>query len=292
MGVSGDVAQRKRSLFWIWFAIHTQLIARRIREQHVYAEILPWNAPEAQIVACQPAGIVLSGGPNSVYDAGAPGLPDHVVRLGTPVLGICYGMHLLAHALGGKVNPGAVREYGPADVDIMEAGVLFADLAPRQAVWMSHGDCVAALPPGFRVLARSADDIVAAMSDAEGRIYGVQFHPEVQHTPNGAAMLRHFLYDVCGCAGTWTPGAFIEDAVGRIRAQVGGGQVICGLSGGVDSAVVAALIHKAVDDQLTCIFVDTGLLRRDRSRSGQGHVQEALRMRLVMVDLPIVFWAR
>lgn len=263
---------------------YTQLIARRVREQRVYAEILPWNAPEAQVLARQPRGIILSGGPNSVYDAGAPDLPDYVIRMGTPILGICYGMHLLAHALGGQVVPGVAREYGPADVDILEPGALFAGLAARQAVWMSHGDRVEALPSGFRVLARSTGDIMAAIGGAEGRVYGVQFHPEVQHTPNGAAMLRHFLYDVCGCTGTWTPGAFIEDVVARIRAQVGDGQVVCGLSGGVDSAVAAALIHKAVGDQLTCIFVDTGLLRRDEAGQVKATFQEALGVRLVLVD--------
>ena len=276
--------QRETVIILDYGSQYTQLIARRVREQHVYAEILPWNTPEAQIVALEPLGLILSGGPNSVYDAGAPGLPDYIVHVNVPVLGICYGMHLLAHALGGQVVPGVEREYGPADVDIMEADVLFAGLATRQAVWMSHGDRVETLPPGFQVLARSTGNIVAAMRDREGRVYGVQFHPEVQHTPNGAAMLRHFLYDVCGCTGAWTPGAFIDDVVERIRAQVGDGQVVCGLSGGVDSAVVAALLHKAVGDQLTCIFVDTGLLRRDEAIQVKAMFQEAMQVHLVMVD--------
>ncbi len=278
------MAQRETIIILDYGSQYTQLIARRVREQHVYAEILPWNAPEAQVAARQPRGIILSGGPNSVYDAGAPGLPDYIVRMRVPILGICYGMHLLAHTLGGQVIPGDKREYGPAEVDILEANVLFAGLAAGQAVWMSHGDRIEALPPGFRVLARSTGNIVAAISDPEGRVYGVQFHPEVQHTPNGAAMLRHFLYNVCGCTGTWTPGAFIDDVVVRIRAQVGDGQVVCGLSGGVDSAVVASLIHKAVGDQLTCIFVDTGLMRRDEAAQVKATFQEALGIRLVMVD--------
>ncbi len=278
------MAQRETIIILDYGSQYTQLIARRVREQHVYAEILPWNAPEAQVAARQPRGIILSGGPNSVYDAGAPGLPDYIVRMRVPILGICYGMHLLAHTLGGQVIPGDQREYGPAEVDILEANVLFAGLAARQAVWMSHGDRIEALPSGFRVLARSTGNIVAAISDPEGRVYGVQFHPEVQHTPNGAAMLRHFLYNVCGCTGTWTPGAFIDDVVVRIRAQVGDGQVVCGLSGGVDSAVVASLIHKAVGDQLTCIFVDTGLMRRDEAAQVKATFQEALGIRLVMVD--------
>ncbi|HOT90283.1 MAG TPA: glutamine-hydrolyzing GMP synthase [Anaerolineae bacterium] len=263
---------------------YTQLIARRVREQHVYAEILPWDVAEAEVLTRRPRGIILSGGPNSVYDIGAPGLPDYVLRMQVPVLGICYGMHVLAQTLGGEVVPGVKREYGPAEMEILEANTLFAGLAARQAVWMSHGDRVETLPPGFRVLARSTGNIVAAMGDATGRVYGVQFHPEVQHTPNGAAMLRHFLYDVCGCSGTWTPGAFIEDVVKRIRAQVGAGQVVCGLSGGVDSAVTAALVHKAVGEQLTCIFVDTGLLRRDEAAQVKATFQEALHMHLVMVD--------
>ncbi|HOU14578.1 MAG TPA: glutamine-hydrolyzing GMP synthase [Anaerolineae bacterium] len=278
------MAQKEIIVILDYGSQYTQLIARRVREQHVYAEILPWNAPEAQIVARQPRGIILSGGPNSVYDVGAPGLPDYVIHIGTPVLGICYGMHLLAHALGGQVVHGDKREYGPAEVDILETDVLFAGLAARQAVWMSHGDRIEALPPDFRVLARSTGNIVAAIGDPAGRVYGVQFHPEVQHTPNGAAMLRHFLYAVCGCSGTWTPGAFIEDVVARIRAQVGDGQVVCGLSGGVDSAVAAALIHRAVGDQLTCIFVDTGLLRRDEAVQVKATFQETLGVRLVMVD--------
>ena len=270
---------------------YTQLIARRVREQRVYAEILPWNAPEAQVMARRPVGLILSGGPNSVYDAGAPILPDYVIRLDVPVLGICYGMHLLAHALGGKVTPGlatptaAAREYGPAEIDILETDTpLFAGLDARQTVWMSHGDRVEALPPGFRVLARSNSGVLAAVGDATGRVYGVQFHPEVKHTPHGAAMLRHFLYDMCGCHGAWTTEAFIEASVARVRAQVGDGQVVCGLSGGVDSAVVAALLHKAIGDQLTCIFVDTGLMRRDEATQVKATFQEALGIHLVMVD--------
>jgi GMP synthase (glutamine-hydrolysing) len=285
------VSQQETIVILDYGSQYTQLIARRVREQHVYAEILPWNAPEAQVMARRPMGLILSGGPNSVYDAGAPSLPDYVTRVDLPVLGICYGMHLLAHALGGQVVPGleasaaTTREYGPAEVDILETDTpLFAGLAAWQAVWMSHGDRVEALPPGFRVLARSSGGILAAIGDDAGRVYGVQFHPEVQHTHNGASMLRQFLYAVCGCHGMWTTEAFIEAAVARVRTQVADGQVVCGLSGGVDSAVVAALIHKAVGDQLTCIFVDTGLMRRDEAAQVKTTFQEALGVRLVMVD--------
>jgi len=270
---------------------YTQLIARRVREQQVYAEILPWNAPEAQVMVRNPVGLILSGGPNSVYGEGAPTLPDYVTHIDVPVLGICYGMHLLAHALGGQVVPGlatstaAAREYGPAEIDILATDApLFAGLDTRQSVWMSHGDRVEALPPGFRVLARSNSGVLAAVGNATGRVYGVQFHPEVKHTPHGAAMLQHFLYDVCGCHGAWTTEAFIEASVARVRAQVGDGQVVCGLSGGVDSAVVAAVIHKAIGDQLTCIFVDTGLMRRDEAAQVKATFQEALGIHLVMVD--------
>ncbi len=263
---------------------YTQLIARRVREQHVYAEILPWNTAEAHVVARQPRGIILSGGPNSVYDKEAPILPPYVLRMHKPVLGICYGLHLIAHTLGGRVVPGSEREYGPAEVDVIEAGELFAGLDRRQTVWMSHGDHIETLPPGFRLLASSTGNIVAAIGNPDAHIYGVQFHPEVQHTPNGSAILRRFLYEVCGCTGDWTPGSFIDEAIERIRLQVRGEQVVCGLSGGVDSAVTAALVHRAIGDQLTCIFVDTGLLRRHEAAQVKATFQEALGIRLVMVD--------
>jgi GMP synthase (glutamine-hydrolysing) len=264
---------------------YTQLIARRVREQHVYAEILPWFAPEARVMDLAPAGFILSGGPNSVYDEGAPSIPPYLLDAQLPIFGICYGMQVLAHHLGGEVVPGTAREYGPAVVRVAETpSPLLDSLTSPLSVWMSHGDRVAALPPGFEVLARSENEIVAAIGDERRRIYGTQFHPEVHHTPQGPEILHRFLYDLCGCRGSWTPAAFIEEAVGRIRAQVGDEAVILGLSGGVDSSVVAALIHKAVGDQLTCIFVDTGLLRRDEAQQVEATFREALGMRLVMVD--------
>ncbi len=288
---SATVSSQETIVILDYGSQYTQLIARRVREQQVYAEILPWNAPETQVMARHPVGLILSGGPNSVYNEGAPTLPDYVTRIDVPVLSICYGMHLLAHALGGKVVPGlatppaAAREYGPAEIDILATDTpLFAGLDARQTVWMSHGDRVEALPPGFRVLARSNSGVLAAIGDATGRVYGVQFHPEVKHTPHGSAMLRQFLYDVCGCHGTWTTEAFIEASVARVRAQVGDEQVVCGLSGGVDSAVVATLLHKAIGDQLTCIFVDTGLMRRDEAAQVKVTFQETMGVRLVMVD--------
>ncbi|MBN1247654.1 MAG: glutamine-hydrolyzing GMP synthase [Anaerolineae bacterium] len=264
---------------------YTQLIARRVREQRVYAEILPWYAEPETVAALAPKGLILSGGPNSVYDQGAPALPDHILQSRFPVLGICYGMQLLTQRLGGRVVPGTAREYGPAHVHVTQPpSALFADLPQVLPVWMSHGDRVESVPVGFRVLARSESDIIAAIGDEARQVYGTQFHPEVHHTPHGSEILRHFLYDICGCRGAWTPAAFIENAVTRIRDQVGQEHVVLGLSGGVDSAVVATLIHRAVGDQLTCIFVDTGLMRKDETQQVEATFHEALGIRLVMVD--------
>lgn len=264
---------------------YTQLIARRVREQKVYAEILPWYAEPGRVASLAPKGLILSGGPNSVYDDGAPTLPGYVLESQIPVLGICYGMQLLTQQLGGKVVSGSEREYGPANVKTgSPSSALFAGLPDVLPVWMSHGDRLDMPPEGFRVLARSDSEIVAAIGDDERRIYGTQFHPEVHHTPQGSVILHNFLYHVCGCRGSWTAEAFIESAVERVRAQVGEEHVVLGLSGGVDSAVVAALIHRAVGDQLTCIFVDTGLLRRDEGQQVEDTFHEALGIRLVMVD--------
>ncbi|MCD6284876.1 MAG: glutamine-hydrolyzing GMP synthase [Anaerolineae bacterium] len=279
------MAQRETIIILDYGSQTTQLIARRVRELHVYAEILPWYADPERVTALSPKGFILSGGPNSVYDENAPTLPDYVLDAQIPVLGICYGMQVLTQRMGGNVVPGAEREYGPAHVRVVDpVAPLFVGLPDSLPVWMSHGDRVEALPEGFRVLARSENDIVAAIGDDARRIYGTQFHPEVHHTPQGAEMLHRFLYDICGCAGTWTSEAFIEQAVARVRAQVGEKTVILGLSGGVDSAVVAALIQKAVGEQLTCIFVDTGLLRRDEAKQVEATFYEALGMKLVVVD--------
>ena len=209
----------------------------------------------------EPKALILSGGPNSVYDEGAPQVDPEALRAGIPVLGICYGMQLMAHHLGGEVAPSDHREYGPSLLEIDEPGDLFKGLASELPVWMSHGDKVLKLPPGFRAIARSGNSPVAAFSDGRG-LLGIQFHPEVVHTPAGKEILRNFLLDVCGCSGSWTAGSFIADATDSIRRQVGTGKVICALSGGVDSAVAATLIHQAIGDQLTCVFVDNGLLRR------------------------------
>ncbi len=263
----------------------SQLIARRLREAHVYCELFPWDTPPERVLALNPRGFVLSGGPASVYEAGAPTLPAYVLDSGRPVLGICYGMQLLTHALGGRVAPAQKREYGPARLRVQAPHTpLFADLPGTLAIWMSHGDRVERLPPGFEALAASDNSPYAAMGDVKRGLYGVQFHPEVIHTPDGAAMLRAFAVDVCGCTPDWTPGTFITESVEAIRRQVGGGQVVLGLSGGVDSAVTAALVHRAVGDQLTCIFVDTGMLRRGEPQQVVETFERTYGMRLVAVN--------
>jgi GMP synthase (glutamine-hydrolysing) len=240
----------------------SQLIARRIREANVYCELLPGTTPWSELEARRPAGVILSGGPASVYEPGAPQVDPALLRSGVPVLGICYGMQLIAHHLGGEVAPASRREYGPALLAVEDHARLFEGLPSELAVWMSHADHVLRLPPGFHVLASSTNAPLAAFSDGAGTL-GIQFHPEVHHTPQGRDILRNFLYRVCGCTGSWTAGAFIADATRSIAAQVGSGRVICALSGGVDSAVAATLIHRAVGDQLTCVFVNNGLLRRE-----------------------------
>lgn len=264
---------------------YTRLIARRVRELRVYAEILPWDVASERLTALNPIGIILSGGPNSVYEAAAPGLPEAVLALGVPVLGICYGMQLLTRALGGEVRPGVSREYGATEVTVLQPQhPLLAGLPPTLQVWMSHGDQVAAMPAGFVELARSQSGVVAAMADDRRRLFGLQFHPEVAHTPLGGEVLRRFLFDICGCAGDWTPAVFITATTARIRQQIGDGGVVCGLSGGVDSAVAAALVHRAVGERLTCIFVETGLLRQDEAAQVEATFRQTLGMRLVVVD--------
>ncbi|MBX6370176.1 MAG: glutamine-hydrolyzing GMP synthase [Rhodospirillales bacterium] len=242
----------------------TQLIARRVRESGVYSEIHPFSmAPEA-IEAFGPKAIILSGGPASVHEAASPLPPKKVFELGVPILGICYGEQAICQMLGGSVAPSEHREFGRAFLEVTDDCLLFEGVwekGAREQVWMSHGDRVEAIPPGFKVVGRSEGAPFAAIADDARRIYGVQFHPEVVHTPHGAKLLANFTHRVAGCKGDWTMAAFREQAKERVRAQVGKGKVICGLSGGVDSAVVAALLHEAIGDQLTCIFVDTGLLR-------------------------------
>ncbi|MGC9159399.1 MAG: glutamine-hydrolyzing GMP synthase [Terracidiphilus sp.] len=271
---------------------YTQLIARRIREQNVYSAVLPCTAPLSEIHALQPLGIVLSGGPSSVYDADAPVVDPKVLDLGVPVLGICYGLQFVVHALGGKVRSASKREYGHAEVTIEDgATALFDELPQSLAVWMSHGDEALELPAGFRRTAATANAL-AGIADEQRRIWAVQFHPEVHHTPLGARILRNFVFKICGAAGDWTPAHFIETTVEAIRAKVGADHVICGLSGGVDSSVAAVLVHKAIGNQLTCIFVNNGVLRKNEFESVQKNMRDRLGLNVVAVDASERFLAQ
>ena len=271
---------------------YAQLIARRVRELHVYSELLPFDTPWPEIAMRRPRAIILSGGPSSVYEAGAPRPDPALWEAGVPVLGICYGLHLMARELGGSVVSSARREYGPATITFTDDSPLFAGLGSEQQVWMSHGDSIVAPPPGFRPAASTGSTPFAAMSDPARRLYGIQFHPEVGHTPRGRDVLRNFVIGVAGARPTWTAANFIESTVDEIRTRVdthardagGTGLVICALSGGVDSAVAASLVHRAVGDRLTCIYVDHGLMRKKESELLRATFEQNLGMRLVMVD--------
>jgi GMP synthase (glutamine-hydrolysing) len=264
-------------------AQYAQLIARRVREAHVYSEIVPRDMPISEMLARRPAGIIFSGGPASVHVDGAPSIDPAVYDAGVPVLGICYGAQLVAQQLGGEVARTGVAEYGRTDLQVTERSALFGDLPFQQDVWMSHADSIVAAPAGFRVTARTDAVPVAALEDPERAVYGVQFHPEVAHTPRGQEILKHFLYDVCGCRPRWTMTSIVEKSVEAIRAQVGGEKVICGLSGGVDSAVAAALVHRAIGNQLTCVFVDTGLMRAGESEQVEDTFRRQFQVDLVHV---------
>jgi GMP synthase (glutamine-hydrolysing) len=270
---------------------YTQLIARRLRELSVYSEIWPPDTPAEKIRARQPAGIILSGGPKSVSDAGAPKCDAAVFDVGTPVLGICYGMQLMAHTLGGTVAPAAQREFGHATVSVLPDAALFAGVPPHVRVWASHGDFVAAPPAGFSILATSSNAPVAAMANTDRSLYALLFHPEVVHTEHGLDILRNFAYGVCGCTGDWTMASFVEEATQKIRAQVGGGKVVCALSGGVDSTVAALILHRAIGKQLTCIFVDNGVLRLNEAAQIVKRF-ERLRLPLAFVDATATFLDR
>ncbi len=265
---------------------YTQLIARRIREQRVYCEIHPCTLPMERIRAMAPRAVVLSGGPASVFQDGAPSMNVGVFELGVPVLGICYGMQLFCHLLGGKVERADEREYGPARIEVVQKTGLLEpfDAGEQVDVWMSHGDRVAALPPGFEPLARTDSTPFAAAADLRRHIYGVQFHPEVVHTPRGVEMLAAFLFDVAHLEPTWTPVSFVDETVARVRARVGSKAVICGLSGGVDSSVAAMLVSRAIGDKLTCIFVDNGLLRKHEAEDVVRTFRDQMRLALVHVD--------
>jgi GMP synthase (glutamine-hydrolysing) len=261
---------------------YSQLITRRVREVQVYAEMFPWDAPAEQVLALQPKGFILSGGPNSAYEPGAPYVPDYVLQSGLPILGICYGMQAITVALGGKVAPAGEREYGPAEISTIQANPLIPP--GSMPVWMSHGDRLESMPPGFERLAVSANSPYAAMGDLQRSYFGVQFHPEVRHTPGGLAIIQRFVSDICGAQANWTPGAIIEDSVARIRAQVGSERVLVGVSGGVDSSVAAALVHRAIGDQLVAVFVDNGLLRKDERLQVDTAFRKNIRMEMHTVD--------
>ncbi|NOU31099.1 MAG: glutamine-hydrolyzing GMP synthase [Polyangiaceae bacterium] len=264
----------------------TQLIARRVRQERVYCEIHPCTVSFEALRALEPRGIILSGGPSSVFEEGAPALDPRILELGVPVLGICYGMQILCHTLGGRVVRADHREFGRATLEVVTPSGPFARMRAGEAteVWMSHGDRVEALPAGFVPVAKTASTPFAGAADEARRIYGVQFHPEVVHTPLGSSMLHAFVFDAAGCEPTWTPGSFVEESIAQVKKKVGDGHVICGLSGGVDSTVAAVLVSKAVGDRLTCIFVDNGLLRSGESEQVLATFRKDFKLNVVLAD--------
>lgn len=266
---------------------YSQIIARRVREAQVYCELFPWDAPAEKVQAIQPLGYILSGGPNSVYEEGAPYLPDYVLKSGMPVLGICYGMQALTQALGGHVASASQREYGFATIETTLNNPLLS--AGSQNVWMSHGDRIESPPPGFEILAHSANSPVAAIGDLQRRCFGVQFHPEVHHTPGGKEILRRFVIDICGCTPDWTPESIITQSVERIRAQVGERKVLSAVSGGVDSSVATALVQRAVGSQLATVFVDTGMLRQGERAQVEAAWAAMPGAKLVVVDAEEIY---
>ncbi len=267
---------------------YAQLIARRVREAQVYCELFPWDAPMEKILAIGPKGFILSGGPKSVYEAGAPYIQDFIFKTGLPILGICYGMQALTHALGGQVDPSAQREYGDAEIEPTRAGTMLESISK---VWMSHGDRITKLPEGFIALARSGNSPFAAMGDMRRKYFGVQFHPEVNHTPHGEKLLKHFVVDICGVKPNWTPASIIEESVERIRKQAGDERVLAAVSGGVDSSVAAALVHKAIGDQLVAVFVDTGLLRKNEGEQVASAFRRYLGAELLTIEASDEFFS-
>ena len=270
---------------------YSQLIARRVREAQVYAELLPWDAPESEVMAYDPKGFILSGGPRSVYDAGAPNLPPYVIASGLPILGICYGMQALVDALGGQVAPAGEREYGLAFLNVTSPSPLLRE-EDEPHVWMSHGDRIETPPEGFSVLAKTANSPIAVLGNQGRGYYGLQFHPEVHHTPAGQAILTRFARDICGCSATWTPESIIDLAVQRIQGQVGDSPVLSAVSGGVDSSVATALVAKAVGDQLSAVFVDTGLMRMDECAWVEKAFRENLGANQVTVQAAELFFSK
>ena len=271
---------------------YTQLIARRLRELSVYSEILPFDVPADQVGARQPAGIILSGGPASVSDKGAPRCDPAVFQVGVPVLGICYGMQVMTDALGGSVARAPEREYGHAMVRLEHGHPLFSTLPTELRVWASHGDFVTDAPPGFAVVATSANAPVAAMEDPAHHLYALLFHPEVAHTEHGTEIIRNFSYDICGCTGDWTMASFVQETTVRIREQTGHRRVVCALSGGVDSTVTALLVHRAIGDRLICVFVDNGVLRQDEANQVRARFVDKLHLPVIFKDASGLFLGR
>ncbi|MGD0338089.1 MAG: glutamine-hydrolyzing GMP synthase [Bacteroidota bacterium] len=271
---------------------YTQLIARRVRECGVYSEIHPFNITSDEIRHIDPCGMILSGGPSSVYGTGAPISTEKIYSLGVPILGICYGLQLIAYQLGGEVDRSAKREYGKAEIVIDNHEDLFAGLSDRLTVWMSHGDALTKLPIGFTPIGHSSNSPICAIRNAELKIFGVQFHPEVVHTPKGRDILMNFLYKICGCKGGWNAHSFIESAISEIRSTVGEGQVICALSGGVDSSVAAVLLQKAINDRLHCIHIDNGLMRKGESETVVKLFRDTFHINLIYVNATDLFLSR
>jgi GMP synthase (glutamine-hydrolysing) len=271
---------------------YSQLIARRVRECGVFSELLPHHVGAEAVRKRRPKGLILSGGPSSVYAEGAPALDPELLALGIPVLGICYGMQLLARELGGRVEGAEVGEFGRSQLTVSEQGRLLAGTPDQQSCWMSHRDTVFAPPPGFSALAASTESPVAAFESVDRAVYGIQFHPEVVHTPYGQQVLTNFLEDICGCERTWSAASVIEEQIERIRAQVGDGRAICGLSGGVDSSVAALLVHRAIGDRLTCVFVDHGLMRKNEGQQVISAFRDHFKVPLVAVDAEDRFLAK
>lgn len=259
---------------------YAQIIARRVREAQVYCELFPWDAPREKILSIQPQGFILSGGPKSVYEENAPYIQKFILETGLPILGICYGMQALTHALGGEVSPSTEREYGSAILEPLMPSML----SGLSQVWMSHGDRITRMPDGFIALAKSGNSPFAAIGDMQRKYFGVQFHPEVHHTPNGVELLKHFALDICGVKPEWTPLSIVDESVRRIKEQVGDQRVLAAVSGGVDSTVAAALVHKAIGDQLVCVFVDTGLLRANEGEQVASAFRGGLGAELITVE--------
>ncbi len=278
------MAKEQKILVMDFGAQYAQLIARRVREYSVYSVIRPYDVSLKEIKELDPTGIIFSGGPKSVYAENAPRIDEGIFDLGIPILGICYGMQIMAYTLDGKVQRAEQREYGKAELIVTDQKGLFADLGPELVVWMSHGDHVLQLPEGFTVIAKTINTPNAAMANHDRKFYGVQFHPEVAHTPQGMELIRNFLFEVCHCKGDWTASNFIEEKVEEIRQVVGKEKVICGLSGGVDSSVAAALVHKAIGEQLTCIFVNHGFLRKGEAEQVRKTFKEQFDINLIYVD--------